>query len=108
MGFESVCTAAEIAAPTPMRALSLRAPFAVIVVEFLILFTASVDAQPRDAARLSTEFCVGCHGPNLNGGPAPSLLEGCDLLAGSVEIEHAKVGGQGRAAEEQGGQRRYA
>ncbi|MGH7944298.1 MAG: PQQ-dependent sugar dehydrogenase [Opitutaceae bacterium] len=32
-------------------------------------------AEPRDPARLSTELCVGCHGPNLNGGPAPSLLD---------------------------------
>jgi glucose/arabinose dehydrogenase len=32
-------------------------------------------APARDAARLSTELCVGCHGPNLNGGPAPSLLD---------------------------------
>ena len=33
-------------------------------------------AESRDPAMLSTEFCVGCHGPNLNGGPAPSLLDG--------------------------------
>src|SRR5436190_23712673 len=32
-------------------------------------------AEPRDIARLSTELCVGCHGPNLSGGPAPSLLD---------------------------------
>jgi glucose/arabinose dehydrogenase len=32
-------------------------------------------AESRDPARLSTELCVGCHGPNLNGGPAPSLLD---------------------------------
>jgi glucose/arabinose dehydrogenase len=32
-------------------------------------------AELRDAARLATELCVGCHGPNLNGGPAPSLLD---------------------------------
>ena len=33
-------------------------------------------AAPRDPAKLSVEFCVGCHGPNLaGGGPAPSLLD---------------------------------
>src|SRR5688500_10312869 len=32
-------------------------------------------AEPRDPARLSTELCVGCHGPNLSGGPGPSLLD---------------------------------
>ncbi len=31
--------------------------------------------QPRDPARLSTEFCVGCHGVNLTGGTAPNLLD---------------------------------
>ncbi|WP_414660957.1 PQQ-dependent sugar dehydrogenase [Horticoccus sp. 23ND18S-11] len=32
-------------------------------------------AEPRDPAKLSAEFCVGCHGPNLVGGPAPNLLD---------------------------------
>jgi glucose/arabinose dehydrogenase len=38
---------------------------------------ASLHAQPRgrDPAQLATEFCAGCHGPNLTGGTAPSLLD---------------------------------
>jgi glucose/arabinose dehydrogenase len=32
-------------------------------------------AESRDPAKLSVEFCAGCHGPNLAGGPAPSLLD---------------------------------
>src|SRR5688572_18195936 len=35
---------------------------------------AAADA-PRDPVRLSNELCVGCHGPNLAGGPAPSLVD---------------------------------
>lgn len=32
-------------------------------------------AAPRQAGRISTELCIGCHGPNLAGGNAPSLLD---------------------------------
>lgn len=32
-------------------------------------------AQPRDPAQLVTELCAGCHGPNLAGGTAPSLID---------------------------------
>ena len=41
----------------------------------IVLPSVARAAAPRDPARLSTELCVGCHGPNLNGGPAPSLLD---------------------------------
>jgi aldose sugar dehydrogenase len=41
-----------------------------------IVFAARAQcAEGRDAARLSTELCAGCHGPNLNGGTSPSLLD---------------------------------
>ncbi len=38
---------------------------------------APLHAQPRgrDPAQLAAEFCAGCHGPNLTGGTAPSLLD---------------------------------
>lgn len=32
-------------------------------------------AAARDPAQLAIELCVGCHGPNLAGGTAPSLLD---------------------------------
>src|SRR5688572_32934693 len=61
-----------------MRFNSLRV-FGLSVITLLpaALFStaAAQTAEPRDPARLSTEFCVGCHGPNLAGGPAPSLID---------------------------------
>ncbi len=38
---------------------------------------AAADDKPlrRDPARLATEFCAGCHGPNLTGGTAPNILD---------------------------------
>jgi aldose sugar dehydrogenase len=53
------------------RALCLLA----LAVSFSLSTKSAHCAEPRDVARLSTELCVGCHGPNLNGGPAPSLLD---------------------------------
>lgn len=43
----------------------------------LVAATAARAAQPasRDPAALATELCAGCHGPNLTGGTAPSLLD---------------------------------
>ncbi len=35
----------------------------------------AAEPAPRDPAKLSTEFCAGCHGVNLAGGIAPSLLD---------------------------------
>ena len=35
----------------------------------------AAEMAPREPARLSTEFCVGCHGINLVGGAAPNLLD---------------------------------
>lgn len=44
----------------------------------LILFATTLgvaQTAPRDAATLATQFCAGCHGPNLTGGTAPNLLD---------------------------------
>ena len=56
-----------------MPSLSLRRALAC-----LFALTSSLPAAemaPREPARLSTEFCVGCHGINLVGGAAPNLLD---------------------------------
>jgi glucose/arabinose dehydrogenase len=61
-----------------MRFLFLRAlcpSFLALIAATLALTVRATAAQPRDPARLSAELCVGCHGPNLNGGVAPSLLD---------------------------------
>src|SRR5688500_10662025 len=57
----------------PFRAPNLGVAPALATALFFAAFANA--AEPRDAARLSTELCVGCHGPNLNGGPGPSLLD---------------------------------
>src|SRR5262245_18246502 len=46
--------------------------FSTVIVLFSRLVCA---AEPRDPAKLATELCAGCHGPNLAGGIAPSLLD---------------------------------
>ena len=61
-----------------MRIFSLRAVHSssvAVLVAFVLSTGSASSAEPRDAARLSTELCIGCHGPNLNGGPGPSLLD---------------------------------
>jgi glucose/arabinose dehydrogenase len=47
------------------------------LVSALSLFPNAIVAAdaPRDVVRLSNELCVGCHGSNLAGGPAPSLVD---------------------------------
>lgn len=35
----------------------------------------AAERPPRDPASLATEFCAGCHGPQLTGGTAPNLLD---------------------------------
>src|SRR5687767_2263477 len=57
----------------PFRVPSLSVPASLAAA--LLLAASASAAEPRDPARLSTELCVGCHGPNLNGGPGPSLLD---------------------------------
>src|SRR5687768_4763159 len=60
----------------PMRFIFPRALCQIaLAISLSLSFHSSHSAEPRDIARLSTELCVGCHGPNLNGGPAPSLLD---------------------------------
>jgi glucose/arabinose dehydrogenase len=46
-----------------------------LAASFSLPIQSALSAEPRDPARLSAELCVGCHGPNLSGGPAPSLLD---------------------------------
>ena len=46
-----------------------------LLCSFALAATALSAAEPRDPARLSAEFCVGCHGPNLAGGTGPSLVD---------------------------------
>src|SRR5256885_9725 len=70
-------SAADIATP-PMRPPSLRLfsflrPL-VATMAISIVFRVSA-AEPRDPAKLATEFCVGCHGVNLAGAVAPSLID---------------------------------
>jgi aldose sugar dehydrogenase len=40
-----------------------------------VLLSSAFGAEPRPPARLAVELCAGCHGPNLAGGPAPSLID---------------------------------
>jgi glucose/arabinose dehydrogenase len=56
-----------------MRIPSIRA-FPLYAVVLAIALRAAA-AEPRDPAKLSTELCAGCHGVNLVGGIAPSLLD---------------------------------
>jgi glucose/arabinose dehydrogenase len=48
--------------------------FAVTLLALTGTLTAAA-AAPRDPVKLTVELCAGCHGPNLVGGPAPSLLD---------------------------------
>ena len=50
-------------------------PLLAFIVGLAVLLPRASAAEPRDPAQLSAELCVGCHGPNLAGGPAPSLLD---------------------------------
>jgi glucose/arabinose dehydrogenase/cytochrome c553 len=42
-------------------------------------------AAAREPAQISNELCVGCHGPNLAGGPAPSLIDSIWKTGGDDE-----------------------
>lgn len=60
-----------------MRIISFRAHLALLIAlpAFALSLICAHAAELRDPARISTEFCIGCHGPNLTGGPAPNLLD---------------------------------
>jgi glucose/arabinose dehydrogenase len=57
------------------------APPAFLTVTFALMVASAgwvsrgTAAEARDPAKLVAELCVGCHGPNLAGGQAPSLLD---------------------------------
>lgn len=76
-GLNRMGAATQIPRSPPMRPFSLRALSALVLTASAPLFSPVAQAaQAREPARLATEFCVGCHGPNLAGGPAPNLLDG--------------------------------
>jgi glucose/arabinose dehydrogenase len=58
------------------------------VLPWLALSTALVRAAepgPREPAKIITEMCAGCHGPNLVGGTAPNLLDDVWKFGGDDE-----------------------
>lgn len=82
MGFE--CPRAggwDRAVLHPMRSFSSCARRLLAAASLLVVLRHSASAQTRenvrvrDGARLAAEYCAGCHGPNLVGGPAPNLLD---------------------------------
>jgi len=50
-----------------------------------ISLTACADEGPRDSEKIYREFCASCHGPNLEGGSAPSMLDDEWINGGSDE-----------------------
>jgi len=50
-----------------------------------IALTAYANEGPRDSEKLYREFCASCHGPNLEGGTAPSMLDDEWVNGGSDE-----------------------
>ena len=78
MGFESHSRSGSDSTAPLMRSLFCRAFH---VAANALLFAIAIPsplaqaATARDPAQISTELCVGCHGPNLAGGPAPSLID---------------------------------
>ena len=56
----------------------------------LLLLVASVGcSQSRDAAQAYAQYCASCHGPNLEGGSAPTMLDDEWTHGGSdEEIAH--------------------
>ena len=50
-----------------------------------LLVSIQYAAEARDPARLATELCVGCHGPNLAGGPGPNLIDSVWIHGGDDE-----------------------
>ena len=78
MGFESHSGSGSDSAAPLMRPLLSRALHAAVValpLAFVFQSPLAQAAASRDPAQLATELCVGCHGPNLAGGPAPSLID---------------------------------
>lgn len=58
--------------PTPGPVHPTRILLAVLA---SLLVAAAPAADSRDPAKLALELCVGCHGPNLAGANAPSLID---------------------------------
>lgn len=55
----------------------------------LFLLPLAVCAQSRDAAAIYAELCANCHGPNLEGGSAPSMLDDQWVNGGTdAELAH--------------------
>lgn len=53
----------------------MQRPLTATALLFAAITLTSCAEDPRDAEKIYRDFCASCHGPNLEGGTAPSMLD---------------------------------
>ncbi|MCF3650991.1 PQQ-dependent sugar dehydrogenase [Synoicihabitans lomoniglobus] len=65
-------------------------PASLLISVGALLFTSPACAQSRDAEDIYAQFCASCHGANLAGGSAPSMLDD-EWVHGGTDADIARV-----------------